>query len=82
MGFMNVQKILTTKVPGDDTAGAPSMGGAPGASQINVGSIGQGQTQAPEIPTVQPTVRAYVISGDVSSSQEAEARLNRRRSLG
>jgi len=37
---------------------------------------------APETQTVQSTVRAYVLTGDVNSSQEANARLNNRRTLG
>jgi len=31
---------------------------------------------------VNQSVRAYVVSGDVNSAQEADARLSRRRSLG
>ena len=39
--------------------------------------------QAPE-PQLQvtPTVRAYVLSGDATTAQEADAKLNARRTLG
>jgi len=39
-------------------------------------------TPAPQGNVVQPAVRAYVLTGDINSSQEADSRLNRRRSLG
>jgi hypothetical protein len=31
--------------------------------------------------TSQPSVRAYVLSGDVSSNQEADAKLNTKRTI-
>ena len=37
---------------------------------------------APITPVVQPTVRTYVLTGDVTSAQEAEAKLNARRNVG
>jgi len=38
------------------------------------------QQQAPETQlTATPTIRAYVLSGDATSAQEADAKLNRRR---
>ena len=46
------------------------------------------RTQAPrnfDTPqqfSTQPTVRAYVVAGDVSSSQEADAKINQRRTIG
>ena len=41
------------------------------------------QQQAPETQlTATPTIRAYVLSGDATSAQEADAKLNARRTLG
>ena len=37
---------------------------------------------APETIAEQQTVRAYVVSGDVTTTQEAEAKLNAKRTLG
>ena len=37
--------------------------------------------QTPQITDVQPTVRAYVLSGDVTTAQEADARLSNKRTL-
>lgn len=82
-GIANVRSILATPTPGGGAAGggAPSLGGAPQANPITVGADAA-PLQAPEITTTAPTMRAYVISGDVNNAQEADARLNRRRSLG
>mgnify|MGYP003124663731 CR=1 FL=1 len=81
-GIANVRSILATPVPGGGSAGgAPSLGGAPAVNPIEVGTDTT-TLQAPEITTVQPAMRAYVVSGDVNTAQEADARLNRRRSLG
>jgi hypothetical protein len=81
-GIANVRSILATPTPGGGAAGgAPNLGSAPTANPITVGEIDT-PLQAPDVTTTVPTMRAYVISGDVSTSQEADARLNRRRSLG
>ena len=37
---------------------------------------------SPEVNAGDQMIRAYVVSGDVSSSQEASARLNSKRRLG
>ena len=37
--------------------------------------------QAPQFQDVSPTIRAYVLSGDVTTAQEAEAKLSNRRTL-
>jgi hypothetical protein len=39
------------------------------------------QDTTPQFNNIQPAVRAYVLSGDVTTSQEADARLSRRRTL-
>ncbi len=37
--------------------------------------------QAPQFQDITPTIRAYVLSGDVTTAQEAEAKLSNRRTL-
>ena len=39
------------------------------------------QERTPQMLTSQPSVRAYVLSGDVSSNQEADAKLNTKRTI-
>lgn len=78
------------------TAGKGGGGGgsAAGASRVpsGAGSAGSGAMvnpleqftatgTSPEALASQQTVRAYVIGGDVTSNQEAEAKINSRRSL-
>ena len=63
---------------GGGSSSIPSGGSVPGGASVN-------QNLAIEAPQFQPeerAVRTYVLSGDVTSSQEADAKLNRRRSLG
>lgn len=60
---------------GGSSAGV-SLPSLPSARQINE------PAQAPQAPAFTPTVRAYVVSGDITSSQEAEAKLNNRRAVG
>lgn len=83
-GLAAVKNINAVPV---STSGAATGGGG-GINQtaapvptIDVGEAIEGAT-APEATTVQPTVRAYVLTGDVNSSQEADARLNKKRTLG
>lgn len=57
---------------------APSFAGGSGGMAAPASQA----AQAPELDIVQPAVRTYVLSGDVSSSQEADARLSRKRTLG
>ena len=57
---------------------APAGGGGAPAGP----TIADQASTAPQPTMVNQSVRAYVVTGDVSTSQEAEARLNRRRSLG
>ena len=62
---------------GSSSMTAPSFaGGTTGmrAPENNVVNAPQGETS-------QPAVRTYVLAGDVSSSQEADARLSRKRTL-
>ena len=62
---------------------------APTVASASPSSIQQGlslenslsQLQAPQFQNLQPTVRAYVLSGDVTTAQEADAKLSNRRTL-
>lgn len=60
-------------------SGAPS--GTSGFSSPSP-SLPTVQQQAPQQPQIQPTTRTYVLSGDVTSAQEADAKLSRKRTLG
>lgn len=87
LGAIGQAKAILSGVQGGPAVPvAIQGGGAPSAPPRTggIGPAGQADTGpgAPELTSVQPTVRAYVVSGDVRSSQEADARLNRRRSLG
>ena len=53
-----------------------------GTSGFSAPSLPQVQTQAPQQPQIAPTTRTYVLSGDVTSAQEADAKLSRKRTLG
>ena len=74
------------------TKQAAGQGGGAGGVGITAPNVGSSLSSAaygpaaaslpPQPSTANSSVRAYVVSGDVSSSQEADARLDRRRSLG
>jgi hypothetical protein len=53
-----------------------------GTSGFSAPSLPTVQQQAPQAPQIQPTTRTYVLSGDVTSAQEADAKLSRKRTLG
>ena len=79
--------IGATKSAAGGAAGA--AGGSPALSMPNasaaaapVGPTITNRNAAPQPSMVQQSMRAYVVSGDVNTAQEADARLNRRRSLG
>ncbi len=63
---------------GGGMSSAPSFAGGSGGMRAPESTA----AQAPQFETVQPATRSYVLSGDVTSSQEAEARLSRKRTLG
>lgn len=80
-GIANVKKIKATKVPGGD-AGGPAIPSASVPSLTTASNITPNQpVQAPQSQNIAPTVRAYVLSGDVTSSQEADAKLSRKRTI-
>jgi len=78
------KKILTT-VPGGGGGGAPISKPniqTPTNNFIPVGQQPAGTQLTPSFGSVTPPVRAYVISGDVSTGLEADSRLRNRRTLG
>jgi len=56
------------------TSGGVSTGTTPGVVSPTVPNIPQ--------PMIVPTIRAYVLSGDVRNAAEADAKLSKRRTLG
>ena len=70
--------------------GTPSADGGGGGSTIPtsaggftpVGQLGEGSQLTPQFTAPTAPVRAYVIGQDIEDANEAEARLNRRRTLG
>ena len=89
-GLKAVQQIKKTppKASSAGGAGAANVSGGRGASASPNAAATAMRTQAPrnfDTPqqfSTQPTVRAYVVAGDVSSSQEADAKINQRRTIG
>jgi len=81
-GMKAVKDIISTPVPGGGSGGVTAPGDI-SAPTANLGRIGDVDLSAPQTPIQeQPAVRAYVLTGDINSSQEADSRLNNRRSLG
>lgn len=77
-----VKSAVSKTKAGTAAAGATAPSVA-SAQRTPVTSLPQGPTgvEAPQAIGIQPTVRAYVVSGDVRSTQEADAKLNTRRTL-
>jgi hypothetical protein len=74
---------------GKTTISAPSTGGGGGGAGLPAspsfgagGFLGQPQGSITPVNTPVPAVRAYVVTGDVTSGMEAEGQIQRRRSLG
>lgn len=70
---------------------APSTGGGGGTTLANIGGqgtftpigqIGAGSQLTPQFTAPTAPIRAYVIGQDIADANEADARLNRRRTLG
>ena len=59
--------------------GSSAPSGTSGFSSPTLPTV---QQQAPQQPQIQATTRTYVLSGDVTSAQEADAKLSRKRTLG
>jgi len=86
-GFKTVNAIKSTPTKGGGggggAAGITSGGGSRGAASSVPGAPQQPpQFDAPQtFEQTGPTVKAYVVSGDVRSSSEADAKIERRRTI-
>ena len=82
MGFLNVSKILSTKTATKSAGGASAGGQAPSAPSFNLVE-GSGTNQiAQGLQSQDEPVRAYVVSGDVTTSQSLERNIQGDASLG
>ena len=83
-GLQNVAKIASTPIPGKGSGGfsAPAASAPTGPNLGRLQEQDLGLTPPQTTVTEQPAIRAYVLTGDINSSQEADSRLNNRRSLG
>ena len=87
-GLKAVQQIKKTPPKATSAPGSANVSGGRGAAASPNAAATAMRTQAPrdfDTPqqfSTQPTVRAYVVAGDVSSSQEADAKINQRRTIG
>ena len=90
-GLANIKKIVATKTPGNKSGGGGSAGGVSAAvpsapaydPNAALQAAGQGQTQNNQITlgeqqgsTGATVVKAYVVSSDMTSQQEADAKIN------
>ena len=80
-GLATVKRINETEVPGE------GGGGTTAASPVSFQSptitdASAVQSIAPQVQPAQPAIQAYVVSGDVRSSNEAEAKIQARRTFG
>lgn len=87
-GLATVKRISDTKVPGGDGGGGAPVTSAPPVANLLAGPTAQQQFQqdllqdtTPQFDNIGPSIRAYVLSGDVTTAQEADAKLNNRRTL-
>ena len=79
--------INQIKSAGSGGGGGGGGGGTPNLGQVQGGSIPAASPNfeagvSPETQVGTNTVQAYVVSGDITSSQEAEAKLSTRRAIG
>jgi len=62
--------------------GGASAGSAPPSNVASAGLANLTNPGAPQFTGAQPAIRTFVLAGDVTSSQEADAKLNRKRRVG
>ena len=77
-------KTINSAQPGGGGSGG-GAGSIPGFSMPASNAIGRSSQLPPGAPdqsTQQQCIKTYVLSGDVSSSQEADAKINKKRSIG
>ena len=76
----SISQIKNSDSGGGSVGGAPSLPrGASAAPTVSSANIDIGTN--PETAITNNAVQAYVVSGDITSSQEAEAKLNNRRQI-
>ena len=85
-GLANIKKIVSTKTPGNKSAGAPAGVQVPTAPAFDPTTALQASANAQDAETTittgeqtgstQPVVRAYVVSSEVTNQQEADAKIN------
>lgn len=85
-GLANIKKIISTKTPGDKSAGAPAGVSVPAAPTFdpttalqagaNADTAENEITLGEQTGSTQPVVRAYVVSSEVTNQQEADAKIN------
>ena len=81
-GLANAKKIAATKVPGGGNAPAPNITVPTGLSFNPAATVEAGDNvvtpegQGTTTVNNQPVIKAYVISSDVTSQQEADAKIN------
>lgn len=78
-GFKAVKQITATPPMAESAGGGMTAPAAP-ATMTSSASL---PAQAPKVPEINPfqTIRAYVLSGDVRSGQEADKRIELRRTV-
>ena len=85
-GLMSIKKIVSTKTPGNKSAGAPPGISVPSAPVFNpttaleaAGNAEQDNTQVTleeQTGSGPSVIRAYVVSSEVTGQQEADAKIN------
>lgn len=81
-GFEAVKNIKKTPSKGGGGASTGSRSSTPRGATSTVPTTPRDIGLAPETVASEQTVRAYVVGGDVTSTQEANAKLNAKRTLG
>ena len=86
-GLANIKNIKSQKFEGTSATGGsvPSGGNQGGNTSIGsitpIGQLGEGSVRTPLAAPNQPAIKTYVLSGDVTTGQEADERINQRRVL-
>ena len=87
-GLKAVANIKKTPPKATSAPGSANVSGGRGASSASPNAAATamrtqipGQFDTPDSISTTPSVRAYVVAGDVSSNQEAEAKISKRRTI-
>jgi hypothetical protein len=75
-------KAQIAAIGGMSGGGGAQAGAAPPSNIASAGLANLTDTGAPQFSGAQPAIRTFVLAGDVTSSQEADAKLNRKRRVG